>query len=139
MSLSWIAEKPPRWDADKQRIVGGAPAGSLEIDDYAEGDSIPGEWWRVEQDGKTVGYGWMDTTWNGAEILLAVDPDAQGGGIGGFILDKLDAETASKQLNYMFNEVQANHPRREAVTKWLEARGFEGTDDGQLKRHVKRS
>ena len=62
----------------------------------------------------------------------------KGGGVGGYILDQLDAETAAKQLNYMFNEVQPNHPQREAVTKWLEARGFEGTEDGQLKRHVKR-
>jgi len=139
MSLSWIAETPPRWDAEKQRIVGGAPEGSLKIETFADGDSIPGDWWRVEQDGKAVGYGWMDTTWNGAEILLAVSPDAEGAGVGSFILDQLDAATAEKRLNYMFNVVQATHPQREAVTRWLEARGFQGSDDGQLKRHVKRT
>ena len=138
MSLTWTAETPPRWDAEKQRIVGGAPEGSLKIESFADGDSIPGDWWRVERDGAIVGYGWMDTTWNGAEILLAVDPAVEGGGVGTFILDKLDAETAEKGLNYMFNVVQPGHPRREAVTRWLEARGFEGSDDGQLKRHVKR-
>ena len=138
MSLSWIAEKPPRWDAEKQRIVGGVPEGSLKMETYAEGDSIPGDWWRVEREGTIIGYGWMDTTWNGAEILLAVDPEGQGGGVGSFILDQLDAETAEKGLNYMFNVVQPSHPQREAVTRWLEARGFQGSDDGLLKRHVKR-
>ena len=138
MSLTWTAEQPPRWDAEKQRIVGGVPEGSLKIEGFSEGDSVPGEWWRVERDGRTIGYGWMDTTWDGAEILLAVDPQAQGGGVGAFILDQLDAETSEKGLNYMFNVVQAAPPRREAVTAWLEAHGFEGSGDGQLKRHVKR-
>jgi hypothetical protein len=68
----------------------------------------------------------MDTTWNGAEILLAVDAGAEGAGIGAFIRDRLDAETAEMGLNDMFNEVQATHPKREAVTRRLEARGFEG-------------
>jgi N-acetylglutamate synthase-like GNAT family acetyltransferase len=139
MSLTWTAEKPPRWDAGKQRIVGGAPEGALKIETFADGDSIPGDWWRVERDGATVGYGWMDTTWNGAEILLAVDPESEGAGVGSFILDRLDAETAEKGLNYMFNQVQATHPKRKAVTRWLEARGFRGSEDGQLKRHVKRA
>ena len=138
MSLKWTPESPPRWDADKARILGAAPEGALKMDSFGEGEPVPGEWWRVEDDGRVIGYGWMDTTWNGAEILLAVDPEAQGKGVGSFILDHLDRETAERGLNYMFNVVQPEHPRREAVTKWLQARGFEGSDDGQLKRHVKK-
>ena len=139
MALTWIAESPPRWDAGKERIVAAAPEGALKIARFSEGDPVPGEWWRVEDEGQLVGHGWMDTTWNGAEILLAVDGAARGRGVGSFILEQLGRETAAKGLNYMFNVVQPEHPQREQVTRWLEQRGFEGSDDGQLRRHVRRS
>jgi N-acetylglutamate synthase-like GNAT family acetyltransferase len=100
---------------------------------------VPGEWWRVEEDGRAVGYGWMDTTWNGGEILLAVHPEQQGRGLGGFILDHLEAEAATRGLNYIYNVVPDQHPRRADVTRWLASHGFQGGDDGQLRRQVPRA
>ena len=78
MALAWVREDTPVWDATKQSIVGGAPAGALEIARLGLGDLAPGEWFRVEEDGTTLGYGWMDCTWGDAEITLAVDPRRQG-------------------------------------------------------------
>lgn len=137
MKLEWIPESNPRWDADKQRIVGGSPAGTFALGPFAAGDSVPGTWWRAAGDGKTVGYGWMDQTWNGAEVLLAVDASARRAGVGTYILDRLEHEAASRGLNYMFNVVRPTHPQREAVTAWLESRGFHGSE-GELRRRVRK-
>jgi len=137
MGLEWIHENPPRWDDDKQRIVGGAPAGSLPTMDHRPGMLIPGEWWRVESDGRTVGYGWMDTVmWGDAEILLAVAPEARERGIGSFIVEQLAREAADRGLRYMYNVVPADHPDHDAMARWLAARGFEKAheDDRRMRR-----
>ena len=136
MSLEWIKETPPYWDGNKTAVVGGAPAGVFEMPSYSDGDLIAAEWWRVEEDGNVVGYGWMDHTWGDAEILLAVGSEARGRGVGTFILDRLEEEARDRGLNYMFNVVRPTHPDREGVTRWLEGRGFKASDDGLLKRQV---
>lgn len=130
MKLDWIHENPPHWDRRKAETIGGAPEGIFKPFPWAEGDLIAGEWWRVEKDGKAVGYGWMECDWAEAEILLAVDPQAQGEGIGEFILDKLETEAAERGLNYLYNTVRETHPRREAIQRWLEARKFASSIDG---------
>ena len=135
--LKWVSETSPRWDDDKDRIVGGAPKGALAFNPMRPGEAVPGTWWRVDEDGRTVGYGWMDSTWNGAEILLAVEQGRRGTGVGTFILDRLEEEAQSRGLNYIFNVVQPTHPEREKVTSWLEARGFQGGEDGDLRRRVR--
>ena len=135
-SLAWVQEKSARWDADKARVVGGVPPGVFTLPRFDEGSRVPGEWWQVREGDRVVGYGWMDATWNGAEILLAVDPAARRQGVGSFILDKLEDEAHSRGLNYLFNVVLPTHPDREAVTGWLERRGFHATDDGELRRKV---
>ena len=103
------------------------------------GDLAPGEWFRVEDDGRTVGYGWMDCTWGDAEILLVVDPAHQRAGVGAFILDHLEKEAAARGLNYMVNEVRPAHPDRARITRWLESRAFTPSGDGLLKRRVRRT
>ncbi len=137
MGFDWIHENPPRWDAHKARIVAGAPQGIFEPHEHRDGELIPGEWWRVEQDGVTIGYGWMDTTWGDAEILLAVDPRQRKRGAGTFILDRLEREAASRGLNYLVNVVRPTHPQREAVTRWLCERRFSSTDEELLRRRVR--
>jgi GNAT superfamily N-acetyltransferase len=136
MSLEWIKESPPYWDGDKAAVVGGAPDGIFEISSYNDGDLIAAEWWRVEEAGTVLGYGWMDHTWGDAEILLVVGEEARGRGVGTFILDRLEEEARDRGLNYMFNVVRPTHPDREGVTRWLEGRGFKASEDGLLKRQV---
>ena len=84
MSMSWIHESPAEWDGDKARIVGGASPGVFDprYAEASEGSLVPGEWWRVERDGRTVGYGWLDVNWGDAEILLAVDASERERGVG---------------------------------------------------------
>ena len=136
MALTWIREDTPRWDADKQDIVGGAGAGALEIPRLAAGDLAPGEWFHAEDDGKIVGYGWMDCTWGDAEITLAVDPRHRHQGVGAFIVQHLDKEARSRGVNYLYNAVRPSHPERAQVTLWLEGLGFRASGDGLLKRRV---
>ena len=137
MSFAWVHENPPHWDANKAEIVGGAPDGIFQLVGGSEGQLLPGEWWRVEDDGSVVGYGWMDCTWAAAEILLAVAANARTRGVGTFILDHLEREAASRGLNYMYNIVHPSHPDRKAVTRWLRERRFEKShDDDQLVRRV---
>jgi len=137
MSLRWIHEAAPRWDADKARIVGGAPAGIFD-QRYAAmraGDVAPGEWWRVEDDGKTAGYGWLDLVWGDAEILLATDPVARRRGVGSFILERLGEESRARGVNHMYNRVRETHPDAQALTRWLFQRGFAASsEDGRLLR-----
>ena len=125
-ALRWIDESPAHWDADKTRVVGGAPRGAFapDLGDRRQGEILPGDWWRVERDGKVVGYAWMDVTWGDAEILLAVDRAEQGHGVGSFILQQLEREAMSRGLRYLYNEVRAEHPQRDEVIAWLCARGF---------------
>jgi len=141
MPLEWIRESPARWDADKTRIVAGADTGIFDARyrQCSDGDLVPGEWWRVEDAGRVVGHGWLDTVWGDAEILLAVDVEARRRGVGTFILDHLEAEARDRGLNYLYNVVRATHPRREELTAWLRKRGFRPDEDGRLLRAVVRS
>ena len=136
MTLQWIREQPAVWDDNKKRIIGQATPGIFDhrYQDCTIGASIPAEWWRVERDGRTVGYGWMDVVWGDAEILLATDPDDRGQGIGTFILEHMVAEAKAQQLNYVYNTVRPTHPQREQTTKWLEDRGFASAEDGSLRK-----
>ena len=140
MSLSWIAENPAQWDADKRRVVGSAPSGSFPgLDGTDDGTILGAEWWRVEQDGQVVGYGWMDAAWGWAPVLLAVHPDAQGHGVGAFIVEQLDREAHKRGLRYIFNVIPATHPDRAGVKQWLESQGFEPSpsDETMLRRQVR--
>jgi GNAT superfamily N-acetyltransferase len=135
MGLAWIHENPPRWDGDKARITGAAP-GVFDFDDLRPSDAVPGEWWRVEDDGSVVAYGWMDTVWGDAEMLLAVDPAHEGQGVGTFVIERLEEEASNRGLNYLCNVVRPGHPEAERVTAWLQNRGFELSSDGLLRRKV---
>ena len=138
MNLEWIRESPARWDQDKQRIIGDAPTGIFDrrYRELAMGTLLPGEWWRVEEGGRVVGYGWLDVVWGDAEILLASDPEARGRGVGGFALDRLEKEARSRGLNYIYNVVRPTHPNAKELSAWLEKRGFEPSEDGSLMRAV---
>jgi GNAT superfamily N-acetyltransferase len=138
MDLRWISEQPSYWDADKERLIAGAPAGIFDrrFKECKSGELMPGTWWRVEVDGGTAGYGWMDTVWGDAEILLVTAPALRGKGIGTFILDHLEQEAKSRGLNYVYNIARASHPEREKLTAWLMARGFTSSEDGSLLRSV---
>jgi GNAT superfamily N-acetyltransferase len=136
MELRWIRESPVQWDGSKARIIGGAPTGIFDtrLTACKERDVVPGEWWRVEADGRTVGYGWLDVVWGDAEILLATDREAQRKGVGSFILDRIEEEARSRGLNYLYNIVRPTHPHAAEITAWLEKRGFRVAEDGRLLR-----
>lgn len=138
-TLTWVREENPAWDTDKARIIGGAPDGTFVLP-FAEGQSLPGEWWQARDTGdRVVGYGRLDTTWGGdAEILLAVDPQRQSTGIGTFVLGRLEQEAASRGINYVHNRIR-DHDRRDFVHDWLVVRGFRGPTDGDLRKRVSRS
>jgi GNAT superfamily N-acetyltransferase len=134
--LSWHREDHPCWDTDKQRVIGGAPNGVFDLD-YAAGQRLAGDWWHASDGDRIVGYGWLDITWGDAEILLAVDPVAQRQGVGGFVLDNIEREAARRGVNYVYNTIRLNHPRRTEVRDWLESHGFRGSDaDESLRKRV---
>jgi GNAT superfamily N-acetyltransferase len=132
MALTWSRESPALWNDDKQRIVGGAPAHVFSFGPLKPGEVVPGDWWRVDSNGRAVGYGWMDQSWGDAEVLLAVDSAAQDGGIGTFILDRLEDEAARRGINYLYNVVSDAHPDRAGLTRWLQRRGFVASREGGL-------
>lgn len=132
MALIWLRETLPRWDEPKQRIIGGQPPGVFVVGASAPGTALPGDWWRVEDDGQVTGYGWMDYSWGDAEVLLAVDPARQGHGVGTFILDRLDEEAASRGLNYLYNVIPEGHADKDGLRRWLLQRGFVGSIEGDL-------
>jgi len=140
MSFTWHRDIPV-WDANKQRIVGGTAKGILDsrYADIGEGTTVPCNWFRAERDGVVVGYGWVDVNWGEAEILLATADDAQGGGVGSFILEQLDNEARRMGLAYTYNTVRSTHPEGDKVAAWLIKRGFKKNSDGRLTRRVGKS
>lgn len=140
MTLRWLEENPAYWDQDKARIIGGAPAGAFDAryQRCQPGALLPGTWWRAEDDGRPVGYGWLDVVWGDAEILLATEPEGQGRGVGTFVLEQLEAEARQRGLNYLYNVVRPAHPQRVEITAWLVRRGFHECQDGSLVRAVAR-
>jgi len=137
MRYAWIQENPPHWDRSKARIVGESP-GIFGLGPYRDGDMLPGEWWRVEENGAVLGFGFMDCTWGDAEILLAVDASRRREGVGTFILERLAEEALARGVNYLYNEIRATHPDPERLARWLENRGFKSSrDDRLLRRSVK--
>lgn len=139
MSLSWIREPAlPRWDEDKARVVGGVPAGVFDAryGELSAGDTVPGEWWRVEREGQVVGYGWLEIVWGDAEILLATAEDARRSGVGAFVLEQLEEEARRRGVNYLYNVVRTTHPEAEPVSAWLQKNGFKASEDGALRRRV---
>jgi GNAT superfamily N-acetyltransferase len=134
MERQWIHEEPAQWDDPKQTLIGGAPEGIFVLPNYRAGDLAPGDWWRVEVDGQLAGYGWMDTVWGDAEVLLVVAPDFRGKGVGTFIMDHLEQEARTRGLNYLYNVVRPTHPDREGLTRWLLGRKFSISADRQTLR-----
>lgn len=134
--MEWTKETPSYWDDDKKDIIGGAAPGTFKTQSFEDGEMLPGEWWRVQDQGKTLGYGWMDITWGDAEVLLAVRSDQQSRGVGSFIMDHLENEARNHGLNYMYNQVNSAHPDYVGVTQWLEKRNFKESSDGLLKRSI---
>ena len=131
--MEWIKEESARWDDDKRRIIGGAPAGIFDRR-YAElspGDIVPGEWWRVEDGVEVVGYGWLDIVWGDAEILLATAPGASGRGVGTFILGELEKVACSHGVHYLYNVVRPTHPdaeRGDGLAREARVQGFGGRE-----------
>lgn len=115
-----------------RRIIGGAPRGVFSLAAAGDGEIVPGDWWRVEDNGEVVGYGWMDQSWGDAEVLLAVDPSARAAGIGTFILDRLEDEAAARGINYLYNVIPEAHPDRPGLRRWLLRRSFVPSHEGGL-------
>jgi GNAT superfamily N-acetyltransferase len=125
MTLQWIKEDTPRWDADKQRFFGPEELAAVGYEPPAPDSVIANEWWRViDDDGTVVGYGWLDNAWGDAKITFVVDRNRRQAGIGGFIVDRLEAEAADRGLNYIYNVVPDTHPDPSSMTRWLATRGF---------------
>jgi ribosomal protein S18 acetylase RimI-like enzyme len=135
-ALTWVYEGDPRWDADRQRVFATVPEGVFRTVTRQPGERLSSDWWRVEQGGRVVGYGWLDDVWGDAEILLAVEEGARGSGVGAFALGHLEEAAAARGLNYVVNVVRDTHPEREAVTGWFERHGFAATEDGRLRKQV---
>ena len=135
--LQWIREDAPCWDADKQRLFGEAELAATGLNPPAPGALVADEWWHVaDAAGVIVGYGWLDSEWGDAEVTFIVAPGRRGEGVGGFIIDHLEAEAAARGLNYIYNVVPATSPNPEWVTAWLVGQGFVA-GDGDLRRRVR--
>jgi GNAT superfamily N-acetyltransferase len=136
MALAWIHEAAPCWDASKAAVIGCAPPGVFELSACRDGDLLPGDWWRVEDEGRIAGYGWLDCNWGDGEVLLAVASDHQRQGVGTFIIERLQEEARARGLNYLYNVVPEAHPDPATLAEWLRRRGFERRGDGRLMRRV---
>jgi N-acetylglutamate synthase-like GNAT family acetyltransferase len=134
--LTWAKDDDPRWDADRERVFATVPPGVFPDVARQPGERLPGDWWRVEDDGRLVGYGWLDDVWGDAEILMVVEDAVRGTGAGAFALARLEEEAADRGLNYVLNVVRDTHPDREAVRGWLLAHGFTDAEDGRLRKRV---
>ena len=136
--MDWVRETPARWDKTKADVLGELSPELFGLGRPTEGDALADEWWRVEDDGEVLGYGRLDDTWGDAEILMLVAPERRASGIGSFILSRLEAEAAARDVNYIYNVVPQRHPDPESVTDFLTAHGFEPTEIGELRKRIPR-
>jgi GNAT superfamily N-acetyltransferase len=135
--MHWREEAPPRWDAQKKAVIGAAPPGVFQFESYHDGDLLPGQWWRVEDErAQVVGYGWLDCNWGDGEVLVAVSAEHQGRGVGAYILDRLQDEARRRGLYYLYNVIPAAHPEPARLERWLARHGFRSVGDGRLWRGV---
>lgn len=133
--LTWDRAERLVWDDDVERVVGGAPDGVFDLP--RDGSVLPGDWFRArDASGRVLGLGWLEVEWGDAEVLLATDPDASGQGVGAFVLEHLEQEAVTRGVNYVYNTVRPDHPQRDEVTGWLEARGYRGGESGDLRKRV---
>jgi GNAT superfamily N-acetyltransferase len=140
MALLWIREIPAHMDELKQGVLRAAGEGVFSVARVPRMALLPGDWWRATDGKKILGYGWMDTSWGDAEILLAVDPTAQRAGVGKFILDRLEMEARERGLNRLYNVIPARHPEPEKLKAWLMKHGFVQAGEGSLlQRAVRRN
>jgi GNAT superfamily N-acetyltransferase len=128
---TWVHEPHPVWDHDKARIMAAVPAGVFDFSQYCEGALLPGEWWRVDEGGRAIGYGWVDFNWSNGEVLLAVDAGSRGRGVGSFIIRRLHAEAQARGVHYLYNVIPVAHPEPARLAAWLQRHGYEIHDDGQ--------
>ena len=136
--MDWVRETPARWDKTKADVLGELSPELFGLGRPTEGDALADEWWRVEDDGEVLGYGRLDDTWGDAEILMLVAPERRARGIGSFILSRLEAEAAARDVNYIYNVVPQRHPDPESVIDFLTAHGFEPTEIGELRKRIPR-
>jgi len=136
MALTWNREPAPTWDEAKQRVLGSLPGEALGLAEVKPGQRLADEWWRVDDGGHVVGFGRLDDTWGDAEILVAVEPDSQGKGIGAFILEQLEAEASQRGLNYLYNVVSSDHPDYDEVRRWFLGHGFSPGTDEELRKQI---
>jgi GNAT superfamily N-acetyltransferase len=137
MTMTWQKESAPHWDADKQALFGPTELASAGLQAVEPNTPIADEWWRVAtEDGRVVGYGWLDSEWGNARISFFVAPAARGSGAGEFILDRLEEEAVSRGLNYIYNIVPDTHPDQVWMTNWLSLHGFQQSHQGELRRQV---
>jgi N-acetylglutamate synthase-like GNAT family acetyltransferase len=132
MGMLWIREIPAHMDEQKQLVLRAAGEGVFHVARLPRMALLPGDWWRATDGKKILGYGWMDTSWGDAEILLAVDPANQKTGVGAFILDRLETEARERGLNRLYNVIPAKHPEPEKLKGWLTKRGFIAVGEGGL-------
>ena len=138
MTLLWIRESPAHWDEGKARLIGRAPPGLFDnaYRCMKLGAPLSSEWWRVEEGGLVVGYGWLEVVWGDAEILLATAPEARGRGVGGFILTRLEDEARARGLGNLYNALRRAYPRAAEIRRWLEKHGFAADETGRYLRAV---
>ncbi len=136
MALSWTREPAPIWDAAKQRVLADLSVHLLGLNEVSEGQRLADEWWRVEDGESVVGFGRLDDTWGDAEILVAVEPDSQGRGVGSFILEHLESEASQRGLNYLYNVVHPEHPEHDEIRAWFLARGFTPGTEAELRKQL---
>lgn len=74
--------------------------------------AMPGAWLLLaEQDGKVMGFALSRVVLDEAELLLiAVKPEARGGGMGGKLLEAVAESARARGAHRLFLEVRANNP-----------------------------
>jgi GNAT superfamily N-acetyltransferase len=138
MGLQWVHESPAVWDDAKARILGTAAPGVFKFGGAGPGELLPGDWWHVLDGDRIVGFGWMDINWADGEILVAVDPAAQRGGVGSFVLARLEDEARARGVNYLYNVIPPAHPEPVRLAGWLEKHGYVPHGGGLLRAAVAR-
>lgn len=119
----WIKEEEPVWDSDKEDIIDCAPQGSFNMGPKSNG-TISGDWWKLVENKRVIGYGWISMISGDAELLIAVRKSEQHKGYGNIILENLEMEASKLKHNKVVAIIQSENINAVNIIYWLDRKGF---------------
>ena len=137
--LHLIKEDNPIWNLEKNRIFTSIDQGTFEynLKELGLGIALEHEWWKLVENKKVLGFGWINYTNDDFEISFVVYDDYTGKGLGSFIINELEKLGESKGYRKILAIVKETNPNSEKIIEYLYRKGYSFYIDGIDQKNIK--